>query len=139
MEQLRKLYADYLEQARAVRKKAPAWAGVFGLGDDPRKHPCHENFYENAQGWLREFVAAQPSREQARLAAEFILEEPQKHKNTDGYWFLYVCVGFIRDLIPYLGKDDCAALALRMNSLYPRRDRMPVQQDTFKALQKAGK
>ncbi len=138
MEQLQKLYADYLVQAQQVREKAPAWAGVFGLGDDPRKHPCHEAFYENAQSWLREFVVAQPSREQARLAAEFLLEEPGKYKNAEGYWFLYVCIGFIRELIPYLGKEDCRQLAQRMNSLYPKRERMPVQQQTLKQLQKAG-
>lgn len=139
MEILRKMYADYLEQADKVRKSAPAFAGVFGLGDDPRKHPCHMEFYQNAEKWVKEFVDSQPAQEQALEVAEFLLEEPKKNAGKEGYWFLYVCVGFVRELIPFLSAGSCKTLAQRMNVLYPRRERMPVQQETFKLLQKAGK
>jgi len=139
MEALRKLYTDYLEEVIEVRRKAPRFAGVFGLGEDPRKHPCHTVFYENVSKWAEEFVAAQPSRDAALEAAWFFLEEPKKHEETESYWFMYVCVGFIRNLIPCLKAEDCKALAERFNSLYPRRERMPVQQETFKMLQKAAK
>lgn len=139
MENLRQMYADYTAEAEKVRKNASAFAGIFGLGDDPRKHPCHMAFYENAEKWVKGFVAAQPSRELALEAATFMLEEPKKFLNKEGYWFLYVCVGFIRELIPFLTAQDCADLAQRMNTLYPRRERMPLQQETFKLLQKAGK
>lgn len=72
-------------------------------------------------------------------AASFMLEEPRKNANAEGYWFLYVCVGFIRELIPFLSREDCKQLSEQMNSLYPRRERMPLQQETFQLLQKAGK
>lgn len=139
MENLRQLYADYLAEADKVRKNASVFAGIFGLGDDPRKNPCHEIFYQNAGNWVKDFVASAPAREQALEAASFLLEEPRKNTNAEGYWFLYVCVGFIRDLIPFLDREDCKQLAERMNTLYPRRERMPLQQETLKMLQKAGK
>ena len=139
MEKLRQLYADYLEEAYQVRKKAPAFAGIFGLGEDPRKHPCHDTFYRSVQGWVAQFVSGAPDPQQALEATSFMLEEPKKHVGAEGYWFVYVCIGFIRDLIPYLSGEDCKALAVRMNTLYPRRDRMPLQQETLKMLQKAGK
>lgn len=139
MEKLRQLYADYLEEADNVRKKAPAFAGIFGLGDDPRRHPCHEAFYHNVENWMRDFLESQPDAQQALEAAIFLLEEPRKNAKAEGYWFLYVCVGFIRELIPFLSREDCKRLSEQMNALYPRRERMPVQQDTFKMLQKAGK
>lgn len=139
MENLRKLYLDYIEEAYTVRKKASVFAGIFGLGDDPRKNPCHETFFQNTKQWLEEFLAAGPNEAQAMEVATFMLEEPRNHEGAEGYWFLYVCVGLIRDLIPYMNAEDCKRLAKRMNELYPRRDRMPVQQDTFKMLQKAGK
>ena len=139
MENLRQLYADYLAEALNVRKKASAFAGIFGLGDDPRKNPCHEAFYEKAQEWTKAFVAGEPTGEQAQEVAQFMLEEPFKHIGAEGYWFLYVCIGLIRELIPFMSREACGALAERMNALYPRRDRMPVQQETFKMLQKAAK
>lgn len=139
MEKLRQLYEEYLAQAYSVRKKAPAFAGIFGLGEDPRKHPCHELFYQNVGDWVKEFVASAPNPEQAMETACFLLEEPKKNADAEGYWFLYVCVGFIRELIPFLSPEDCKQLSQRMNALYPRRERMPLQQETFKMLQKAGK
>lgn len=139
METLRQIYADYLAEADRVRKNASVFAGIFGLGDDPRKNPCHEAFYHNVEKWMEEFVASAPGQELAGEAASFLLEEPRKNAQKEGYWFLYVCVGFIRDLIPFLTTENCEALAERMNTLYPRRERMPVQQETFKMLQKAGK
>ena len=139
MEVLQQLYADYLAEATEVRRKAPRFAGIFGLGEDPRNHPCHETFYRNVEKWTEDFVAAKPNRESALELAKFFLEEPQKHRDSEGYWFMYVCIGFIRSLIPFLQPEDCKALAERFNGIYPRRERMPVQQETFKMLQKASK
>ena len=139
MENLRKLYTDYIEEAYNVRKKASVFAGIFGLGDDPRKNPCHDAFFQNASQWLKDFLASEPNEAQAMEAATFILEEPRNHEGAEGYWYLYVCIGFIRELIPFMNAADCKALAERFNNLYPRRERMPLQQETFKMLQKAGK
>lgn len=139
MEKLRQLYTDYLEESDAIRKKASAFAGLFGLGDDPRKNPCHEKFYYDVEAWMKAYVESQPDTRQAREVASFLLEEPAKNRNAEGYWFLYVCIGFIRNLIPFLSGQDCKELSEQMNGLYPRRERMPLQQETFKMLQKAGK
>ena len=139
MENLRKLYLDYIEEAYNVRKKASVFAGLFGLGDDPKKNPCHETFYQNVSQWMEAFLSTEPTAEQAEAVASFILEEPKKHEGAEGFWFLYVCIGLIRDLIPFMDQEQCAWLAKRMNELYPRRDRMPLQQEVFKMLQKAGK
>ena len=139
MEALQQLYTDYLAEVVEVRRNAPRFAGIFGLGEDPRKHPCHTIFYNNVEKWVEEFLAAKPSRDAALETAWFFLEAPKKHEETESYWFMYVCIGFIRKLIPYLTAADCKALAERFNALYPRRDRMPVQQETFKMLQKASK
>ena len=139
MEKLRQLYTDYLEETYTIRKKASAFAGILGLGDDPRKNPCHEKFYNDVDGWMKSFAETEPAAEQAREVAAFLLEEPAKNRETEGYWFMYVCIGFIRNLIPFMEAQDCKVLAERMNALYPKRERMPLQQETFKMLQKAGK
>lgn len=139
MENLHRLYDNYQTQAKEVRDKAPAFAGVLGLGNDPRRHPCHEQFYADVEGWMGEFLQAEPTPQQAMEVATFLTERPKKCTNEDSYWFMYACIGFVRSLVSLMTKEDCKALAEKMNVLYPRRERMPVQQQTMKLLQKAGK
>lgn len=139
IETLKELYITYQEDATKVKKAAPRLAGVFGLGEDPRKHPVHETFYRNVEKWIGEFVVSAPDQPQAFEAASYILEAPGQNFQTEGYWFYYACIGFIQPLIPYLSKEDCKKLADRLNILYPRIERMPLQQDTYKKLLKAAK
>lgn len=139
IETLKELYTTYQEDATKVKKAAPRLAGVFGLGEDPRKHPVHEIFYNNVGKWIGEFVASAPDQALAMEAASFILEAPGQNFQTEGYWFFYACIGYIQPLIPFLSKVDCKTLADRLNVLYPKIERMPLQQDTYKKLCKAAK
>ena len=139
IEALKTLYTEYLETAAKVRKDAPRLAGLFGLGDDPRKHPCHEMFFENVGKWAESFADSKPDNACALAAAQWMLEAPIHHEKEEGYWFLYACIGYIQPLIPYLTKGDCKALADRLNEIYPKIERMPLQQETYKKLCKAAK
>ena len=137
--ELKERYAAYDKKALEVRRKAPVFAGFLGLGSDPRQHECHEAFYEDVGKWMEAFVATAPAAEAAKEVAVFMLQVPKDYREHDSYWFMYVCVGMIRQLIPFLGKENCAELADMMDKLYPKKERMPVQIDTLKALKKAGK
>lgn len=139
VEQLQQLYGAYLEEAEKARKAASPFDGLFGLGNDPRKHPCHDAFYKRLQAWIGDFIATGPSGEAARAVAEHLLEAPARHRETEGYWYMFAGLGFLKELIPSLSKADCKALAARMNTLYPRRERLPLQQAVFNQLTKAGK
>jgi len=139
IERLKELYVNYKADATEVKEKAPRFAGFFGLGSDPRKHPVHEIFYENVAKWMDEFVQSQPQGSDAMEVASFMLEAPGQNFQTEGYWFYYACIGFIQKLIPFLSAQDCKALAERLNVLYPKIERMPLQQETYKKLLKAGK
>ncbi|MBQ6840398.1 MAG: hypothetical protein IJO45_06865 [Oscillospiraceae bacterium] len=139
MENLRQMYADYLALADKLRKEASVFAGLFGMGDDPRKHPCHEAFYQNVDKWVKDFITSQPAPEQVMEAAKFMLEQPRENTGAEGYWFLFACIGFVRSLIPLMNKEDCNTLAERMSQLYTRAEQMPVQRETLKMLLKAGK
>lgn len=137
--ELKSMYEAYKEKSLEVRRKAPAFAGILGLGSDPRKHPCHEEFYEAAIAWTEKFVQSSPSAEETMAVASYMLEAPAPERERDAFWFLWVAVGNIRSLIPYLKKEDCKALAVRFDELYKKRDRMPVQEETYKKLVKAAK
>lgn len=137
--ELKCMYEAYIAKSLDVRKKAPLFAGILGLGSDPRKHPCHEEFYEAALTWTEKFVESQPSAEAAMEAASYILEAPEPERERDAFWFLWVAVGNIRSLIPFLTQEDCKVLMDRFDQLYKKRDRMPVQAETYKMLKKAAK
>jgi len=139
LERLKKLYKEYDEAAYAARKKSTFFDNFLGTGSAAQKHPCHEQFYEDMNKVMEEYVATEPEAAEAVQVSLFMLEEPAKHREHDSYWFMYVCLAHIRELIPFMGKEDCAMLAEKMGQLYKKRDRMPVQEDTYKKLLKAAK
>ena len=49
---------------------------------------------------------------------------------------MYAAQGWCRELVGLLDADGCARLQELFDELYPRRDRMPVQQELYKVLKK---
>lgn len=136
MEQLMGIYTRYYEKAARARSKAPALAGIWGMGNDPRNDLCHEDFYEAVQEWVAGFSADGAA---ALTAVRWILSAPLDHKNEDVYWYLYAAHGLVLPLIDRLAPADCRALFSWYDASYPRRDRLPVQQQVWKALKKRSK
>ena len=140
MTQLTDIYENYIQKAAQVRSKASPFAGIFGLGDDPRKHPCHEMFYEAVQDWVKDFEGSQPGSAAALEAVRHILEAPLHHTdNKDAYWFLYAAHGLTVNLIPMLSREDCADLFRWYDASFPKRTRFPVQQQVWKLLKDRSK
>ena len=139
LNELKKMYQDYNDKSLEVRRKAPIFAGWLGLGSDPRRHPCHEEFYDATIQWTEKFVASQPSQESVMEVATFMLETPNQFRDYDSYWFMFVAVGNIRPLVPLMAKEDCKALVKRFDELYKKHDRLPLQKETYKILAKAAK
>ena len=137
--QLKQMYEEYQKKSLEVRRKAPVFAGMLGLGSDPRRHPCHEEFYDATIPWTDSFVKSAPTQAEAMEVASFILEAPEAERERDAFWFLWVAVGNIRSLVPLLSKENCKILAARFDELYKKKDRMPIQVETYKMLVKAGK
>lgn len=136
MEALKELYDVYRIKAYEVRKGAALFADFLGFGGGSKNHPCHDEFYYGVEKWVKEFAATQPDSASAAQVSLYLLEEPAKDKDACCYWFMYVCAGFIRELIPFLSKEDCGMLFDRMNELYKKRERMPVHEEVYKQLKK---
>ena len=132
-------YEEYSEKSYEVRRKAPLFAGILGLGSDPRRHPCHEEFLDDMIARIDGYVKTAPAAEEVMEVASFMLAEPAEHREEDAYWFMFVAVGCIRTLVPLLKKEDCKVLVNKFDELYKKRDRMPVQTETYKMLVKASK
>lgn len=138
-ERLKEIYDNYIEDVDRVFRSAKPVDGLLGLGDDPRKDPCHMRFYEDTEQWIGEFLAANPGEPEAFEAVRFMLETPAGYTGHNGFWFMYAAQGLSRPLIPLLQGDHCAALRKFYDETYPRRDRMPVQKDVYRLLKKGAK
>lgn len=136
LEQLKERYRQYDEEATLVRKKASPADGLFGFGNDPKNHPCHELFYEDIGKWTETFLKTEPNARDALAAARFLIEAPKTCGSRESYWMMYAAQGWCRELVNRLDADGCAELKALFDELYPKRDRMPVQQELYKALKK---
>lgn len=134
LEELKALYEEYFRNAEKARKRASLFGGVFGLGEDPRRHPCHEDFFETLGEWTEQLESVNPEPEIVREVVKWILEAPLEHGSKDTFWILYVAHGHIKSLIPLLNDQDRKAFAQWYDEKIPKRDRLPVQAEVYKLL-----
>ena len=136
LQQLQNRYQQYDAEAALVRKKSSPADGLFGFGRDPKSHPCHELFYEDIGKWTKAFLDIQPDSKDSFEAVRFLISAPKEYSSRESYWMMYAAQGWCRELVDLLDADGCARLRELFDELYPRRDRMPVQQELYKALKK---
>ena len=139
LQQLIERYRQYDEEATQVRRKAAPADGLFGFGNDPKNHPCHEQFYEDVGKWTGAFLQTQPDPQASFEAARFLICAPVEQSSRESYWMMYAAQGWCRELVCRLDADGCRKLRDLFDELYPRRDRMPVQQALYKALKKGAR
>jgi len=136
VQQLTEIYEQYVRDVEAVRAKAKPVDGLFGMGDDPRKDPCHMAFYDRVEQWTKTFLASDSEQAEVFAAAKILLQTPATHKGQECFWFLYAAQGFAREMIPRLSAEQCRELRSFYDEAYPKRDRMPVQKEVYKLLKK---
>lgn len=139
LQQLKDRYERYNEEANQARINCSPVGGLFGFGDDPKRHPCHEQFYEDVGKWTQAFLETQPDAEECFQAVRFMLTAPKVCSGADSYWMMYAAHGWCRELVGKLDAAGCGELRKLYGELYPRADRMPVQQALYKALKKGEK
>ena len=136
---LQERFQQYYETAREVRRKAPVFAGLFGLGSDPKKDPFHEAFLKDVGELVAEFVGTEPQEYQVVSVIKWLVEIADQYKHDDIVWYLYAIQGHVKPLIPLLTEEMARRLADWYNSLYPRRIRLPLQDDIYRLMTKQGK
>lgn len=138
--QLKQLYDQYETDLLEAHKKGSYFAGwLLTNAKDPRTDPCNKIFYEGVGKWVDDFMADRPDRGTALEAARFILEAAAQNRKTPMYWYYLVSQGYVQKLIPALSSQDCAALYEWYGKTYPRKERLPINDELYKALKKAAK
>ena len=139
MEQLKEIYATYVENAKKADKKKSFFDGIFGFGSSVKEHPCHQEFFDAVTGWCEDLAQSAPAAQQAEEAVRYILETPEAYKERLPYWYMFASHGAARPLVAFVSPQFAAQMVTWYESHYSRRDRMPVQQELFDLLKKRAK
>lgn len=137
--ELKEIYDNYVQKVAKVMDNASAFDGFWGWGDDPKKDPCHMEFYEAVESFLQALLKQQPSEDVLFDVADRIIRTAFDQKGTAAYWYMFAVHGLCKDLIPLLTPAHCAQLREFYDEHYPKFDRMPVQRDLYKLLKKRAK
>ena len=82
------------------------------------------------------FLETRPSPRDSLEAARFFVEAPKTCAGQESFWMMYAAMGWCRELVCRLDAEGCGKLRDVFDDLYPKRDRMPVQQELYKALKR---
>lgn len=138
--QVQELYEGYFAEFRRLEQGRRGGAGMFGLTNGPRNYPCHEKFAHDLERLLKE-TEETLSPDQAEEIVEYILFAPQSREREHDavYWMLLAVHGMTAGLAGRLDPAAAAGLLARYEELYPRRERLPAQEQAAAALKKRGK
>ena len=134
LELLKQHYEAYDEKAARVRRETKGFGGVWGMGEDPKNHPCHVEFYEAVGRMVVDFLETNPDSAQVAQAAKFILEAADLRRKEDSYWFAFAAQGHVIPMIAWMEPAACRELVQWYDTCYKKLERMPVQRDMYKKL-----
>ena len=131
---------NYNEAVKKMTAKLRPGDGLLGFGRDPKRDPCHMEFYEAVGEAVGRMVQAGLSPAQAEEAVRYLLtlyQEERYHSLTGP--MREAVQGHARALVPLLEPSAARALALWYGKVYPRHRRLPVQNQLLKDLERRAK
>ena len=140
MEQLIGLYETYLQQVKAAESRLKPADGLFGMGEKLSNAPCHDAFVEALRAFLDQPDAkADPGQVYQMLATIYRAPFTYPGVHPSAYWMLVAVQGLTQPVIGALRPEDAQTLYLWYQKAYPRRERLPVQNQVLEALKRQGK
>ena len=134
---LEALYRDYIETVRELERNRKIGDGLFGLRPGPADDPCHDRFAAELDALLRDFAAASPGSEDCAAVLRYLFTAPEAWRELkSAYWMLIAVQGLGAGLIERLNAADAGELEALYAARWPRRERLPVQTQILKQLQR---
>ena len=135
----RTLVEAYIARATALEEQGKPWDGFLGFGSRPADDPCHTRMVDDLVTLLREGADSLAPGEARDILAD-LLEAPAAHSRCPAiYWTLIAAQGAGLTLVPRLTREEAEGLLRELETLYPKRTRLPVQALLVSALKKAAK
>lgn len=129
------LIRAYIATVEELNKKARPFDGVFGMGNDVRKDPCHMKVYEDIQAAVESAAVGGISSEEADCAAEALLKAETAYTCPSCCGMMLTALqGHIIPLAAHMSAAKREELRSWMDTSIPRRRRLPIQNTLYKAL-----
>ena len=127
----------YNEAIRKVVGELKPGDGLLGFGRDPKREPCHMEFYNAVGETVRQMVQDGISPAEAEEAARFLMTLAQEGRYFSLTQPMREAVqGHARILVPLLEPETARRMAAWYAKAYPRRRRLPVQSQLLKDLER---
>ena len=111
--------------------------GLLGFGRDPKRDPCHMEFYEAVGEAVGRMVQEGLTPAEAEETVRFLVTLAQEERYFDLTQPMREAVqGHARVLVPFLEPEAARQLAVWYDKAYPRRRRLPVQSQLLKELER---
>ena len=138
LEEIQKLYADYLEQVHQAELSRKGMSGYMGFGPKLGDDPCHSRFAQSLEALLNDIARQKPISAQVREMLAYIYRAPLEHRKPPAvYWMLIAVQGLSIELIDRLNREDALALWTEYKKLYRWGERLAVQKKVLAALRSA--
>ena len=133
MEAVQQRYEDYLEEYHALQRKRRFGDGMLGMGKAPERELCHARFAQDIQGLLEGLRDLDP--EEAEALLRYICFAPlEEDASSEAHWMLLAVHSMAGGLVSRLEGEQAGALYREFSKAYPRRMRLPAQEELLSTL-----
>ena len=127
-------FLDYRQDLEAFERKRKPTDGLLGIGRSLKDDPCHDRVDERLAQAVEAICAMRPSPEQAERAVGLLLRSDAAAWPLAAQWMLRALERHSIPLIPFLSRESAAAFLKAYANRYRPWDRLPAQQQVYKAL-----
>ncbi len=129
-------FAKYRQDLEEYARKSKPTDGLLGFGHSLKDDPCHDRFDERVKEAIDGIIAASPAPAEASRTVKMLLRDDIQAWPVAAQWMMRAIERHILPLIPFLSPDSAAAFHKEYAARYKPWERLPVQQEVFKALKR---
>ena len=131
---LENAFTVYRQDLEACAKKSKPTDGLLGFGRSLKDDSCHDRFDGRVKEAVDGVIAASPTPEDAARAVKALLRDDMSSWPLAAQWMLRAIERHSIPLIPFLSPEAAAEFLKDYGGRYKPWDRLPVQQEIYKAL-----
>ena len=136
LNELRSICAEYGDAVKETEKKKRFFDGFLGLGNHPGNAACHEVLDQKTEELCRRALEEGTPEELGALTEAIFRLEGSWQGPEYGRLMLLALHRHTLELIPRMDGETRERLAAWYGKTYPRRKRLPVQDQVYAALQR---
>ncbi len=140
---LEELLAAYVKDSDALFRKESgvknSLKSILGGQNDVKTDPIHVEFFKAVEGTVAELagqLSAEPDAACAARGMRALLSEKTKGDNLVQYWWLVAAEPLALPLVPFVEPEELRLLWESYGRRYPKRERLPRQQELYAAMAK---